>query len=72
METVRDLKSGAGGYDMTEALDRGFEQRRHLLNRVYDYLDEQAEGSEDDDNASDDEEENVGYGVTKEFPSVYS
>ena len=72
IETVRDLKSGTGGYDMTEALDRGFEQRRHLLDRVYDYLDEQAEGSEDDDNASDDEEENVGYGVTKEFPSVYS
>ena len=71
METVRDLKSGAGGYDMSEALERGFEQRRHLLDRVYDYLEEQAEGSEDEESGNEDsdsddaEDVNVSYGVAK-------
>ena len=78
METVMDFKSGAGGYDMDEALELGFEQRRYLLDRVYDYLEEQAEGSEDeesdieDTDSNEDEKENVSYRVAKEFPSVYS
>ena len=75
METVRHLKSGPGGYDMSEALERGFDQRRHLLDRVYDYLDEQDEDDESDseDGSNDDEEEEVDrYNVAKEFPSVYS
>ena len=75
METVNDLKSGPGGYDMSEALERGFKQRKHLLNRVYDYFEEQDEGRESDseDGSNDDEEEEVDrYNVAKEFPSVYS
>ena len=78
METVMDFKSGSGGYDMEEALELGFEQRRHLLDRVYDYLEEQDEGSEDeesdieDSDSSEDEKENASYRVAKEFPSVYS
>ena len=78
METVMNFKSGDGGYDMEEALELGFEQRRHLLDRVYDYLEEQDEGSEDeesdieDSDSSEDEKENASYRVAKEFPSVYS
>ena len=75
METVNDLKSGPGGYDMSEALERGFKQRKHLLDRVYDYFEEQDEGreSDSDDDSNDDEEEEVDrYTVAKEFPSVYS
>ena len=79
METVLELKTGAGGYDMTEALERGFEQRKFLLDRVYNYLEDQDEGSEDDesddddnDSKDDDSEENVSYRAAREFPSVYS
>ena len=79
METVLELKTGAGGYDMIEALERGFEQRKFLLDRVYDYLEDQDGGSEDDesddddnDSKDDDSEENVSYRAVREFPSVYS
>ena len=78
METVMNFKSWDGRYDMDEALELGFEQRRHLLYLVYDYLDEQAEESEDkesyieDTDSNEDEKENVSYRVAKEFPSVYS
>ena len=75
MKTVKALQDGRHGYDLEEAVFKGVQERKYLINDVLRKIDEHPQ-SDDDDSESDTDEsiadENASYRATKEFPSVYS
>ena len=76
MHTVKELRDGAQGYELPEAVFKAVKDRKYLINDILNKMDEDEENDDTDTensgNESDSEEDNVSYSTVKEFPSVYS